>query len=263
MEQRQRHQSDVLRHVLRWMQPRRELKASRHEASMRSDDGFRHARCAAAHEHDRGIVGRRCSADLKVGTTTVSVLQTILEPQIAGFELNAMAAFLFLEDREEYLKQPRQIFLDAGRDDALHARVALNFFQASVERRERYDELDSCRSERFAKFAGGVERIERHHGRAGFPRADFCDQELRTVGENERDAVALFYTGADERCGKAVAQSVESFIREGRTLEKYCRRIRQVTRGLAYVVNERLIRVRNETGRNFRIVVTRPGSSHW
>src|SRR5688572_26226759 len=183
---------------------------------MRSDNRFRHAGCPTAHEHDRGIVGGGCSTDLKVGTTTVSVFQTILEPQIAGFELNAMAALLFLEDREEHLKQPRQILLDACGDDALHAYVALDFFQAGVERGERHDELDSRGSEWFAKFAGGVERIERHDGRARLPRTDFCDEELRTVGEDERDAVPLFYACVEKRCREAVAQAVKVFIRECR-----------------------------------------------
>ena len=113
---------------------------------MRSDDGLRHAGRAAAHQHDGGIVGRRGRRATEVAPYRCGVLQAILKPLIARLELDAVAALLFLEQREQHAQQRRQILLDARRDDALHRRLALNFLQALVERRQRDDDLDARRS---------------------------------------------------------------------------------------------------------------------
>src|SRR5687768_14954326 len=131
-----------------------------------------------------------------------------------------MAGFLFLEEGEEYAQQRRKIFLDARRDDALYWCVALDLFQTFVERRQCDDDLDAGGRQRFAKLAAGIKRIQRQDSGACFPRADFCNQKLWAVRQDQRNAISFFDPCVDERCSEAVAQTVEIFVRDGYTFKK-------------------------------------------
>ena len=110
-------------------------------------------------------------------------------------------------------------------------RLALNFLQPRVERRERDDELDAGGLEGLAKLAGGVERIERKHRGARFPRAELGNQELRAVRQQQRDAIAFPDAGGHERRGEPVAQAIELGVRKRGALEKDRGRIGPRSRG--------------------------------
>ena len=71
-----------------------------------------------------------------------------------------------------------------------HARAAADAADALVERRQRDDGPVAHRLERLFQLALAVGRIERHDDRARLPDAELGDQELRTVGQQQRDAIA-------------------------------------------------------------------------
>ena len=177
------------------------------ETAMRSDDGLRHACRAAAHQHDGGIVGPGCATG--VAPSRCVTAEAVLEPHITRLELDAMAALLFLEEGEQHAQERRQIFLDARGDDALDRRFALNLFQPVVERCQRDDDLDARGVEWFTELAAGVERVQRKHGGPRLPCAEFRDQKLRTVWQQQRHTVAFRDAGGHERSGKPIAQPIE------------------------------------------------------
>ncbi len=230
VKQGQRDQRDIVRRVFRRMQPQVQLHARRHETTMRADNGLRQTRRATAHQHDGRIVwfgGATEVAPYRCVRRPMRLgLQTVLKPGVAGLEIDPMAVFLFLEQREERAKKRRQVFLDAGGDDVPDLRIALKVFHPFVKRRQRDDDLDAGRVERLPQFGAGVERIQGQHRGPRLPRPNLGNQELRAIRQQEGDAVSLLHTRFHERGGEPVAQPIEIRVRDSVALEqdRRCRR---------------------------------------
>ena len=63
-------------------------------------------------------------------------------------------------------------------------------FTRSIEPRQRDDRLDAVLAQRPFELVLGVDRVERRDDRAELPGAELGDEELRAVGQEQRDAVA-------------------------------------------------------------------------
>ena len=99
--------------------------------------------------------------------------------------------------------------------------------------------FDTCRVEHAFELALRVGRVDCHHDSPDLPDADFSDEELRTVGKQKRDAVALANTETPQRGGERRACSVELAVRHGSALEQQRGLVGVIARERGQVVDER------------------------
>ncbi len=170
-----------------------------------------------------------------------------------------MTVLAFLEEREQRTQNRRKVVLDGCRDDVLETDAPLDAFHALVERRQRHDRLDPHRVEHPLELALGVRRIGADDHSADLPRAELCDQELRTVGEQQRDAIPLANTQTRQRGRESIALGIELAVGHGRALEKQRSLVGVVTCERRQVVDEGAIGIRSERVGDVVVVVRQPG----
>lgn len=98
----------------------------------------------------------------------------------------------------------------AGRQDDAYGRVCGGLAQIRVPGAVGADEGDRLGVvQDVPDLAGLVHRVDRHDRRAGLPRAEQGEHEVRGVLEHDRHAVAAFHAPGGEVPGHGVAQLVE------------------------------------------------------
>ncbi len=255
MEQRQRKKTDRVRAEDR-PRPRVGLQPRFHVGVVTAQRPFCDAGRAAAHQQHRRIVG----ADRRRWPRATFVdEQQVREIVIAGRERRAIAVFLFAKQREQHLQVRREELFDVGRDHPFYPRAGLNVLHAPVEARQRDDRFDLVRPQRPFEFVVGVDRIQWRDNRAKFPRSKLRDKELRTVWEQQRDAIAASDPERRERRRARIAQPVERGVGHRRAFEEQCRRVGPVARCVGEIVDERARRIRLECRRHALVIVKEPG----
>jgi len=112
-------------------------------------------------------------------------------------------------------------------------------------------------------FPLGVQRIERKDHGTQFPEPDLCNEKLRTVGQNERDRIALFNAQSCQCGGERVARPLEFRVGQPGTA-KDCRCVTGSLRcGIADVVEQCVRWIGRERRRNALVVVREPGAYHF
>ena len=146
--------------------------------------------------------------------------QQVREVVVARRDRHAIAVPALAEQREQHAQQRRQVLLDVRGDDAAHRRSRLNPLHPRVEARQRDDGLDAVLAERSLELRLGVHRVQRRDDGAELPGAELRDEELRAVGQHDRDAVVAPDAERRERGRERVAQAAELGPRDGRALEQ-------------------------------------------
>ena len=257
VKQRQREHDRVGPLVHRAPEPRAQLQAGRDHAAMRSDDAFRRAGRSAAHQDDRRVV----RLDAMIRPRRAAVLRDeVGETVVAVAKRDVLAFLLLLEQRVAHAERERQVLLDAGGDESFQRSPRLHPLQLVVIAVEHHDRFGTARGKRFLKLAVGVRGVHRTHNGAGLPCAELGDEELRAVGQAQRDAIARNDATCNECRGKGVALALELRVAHPVSLEEQRRPVRMRARALRQVVEQRALRIWLERGRHVRVVVGEPGT---
>jgi hypothetical protein len=174
-------------------------------------------------------------------------------------ETNAIAVTRFPDEGEEQPQQRGKERLDVGRNHAAHGCPRLDPLHALVEARQRHDRFDVVIAERPLELGLGVDRVQWRHDGADLPGGELRDEELRAVGEQERDAIAARHTQRDERRCERVTEPLQRGIGDRAAFEQQCGLARPIAGGFGDVVEQGAVRIRRQRGRNARIVVGEPG----
>src|SRR5207247_9677939 len=100
-------------------------------------------------------------------------------------------------------------FLDVRRQHAPQRSSRLHLLDALVKPRQREDGLDAVIAQRPFELVLGIGGIQRGDDGAYLPRAKLGDEELWTVGQHQRDAIAAFDAERLQRGRADVAQAIE------------------------------------------------------
>jgi hypothetical protein len=164
--------------LLRRLRPFIQLQAGRHVVPVQTDDALGCAGGAAARQDHGAIV--RADVDRRPSFQSMRANQ-LLQPQVALLERDAMAFTLLLGQREQPPQDRRQILLDRGGDDSLHARPPLHFLDAGIEQRERDDGLRLRRRQHLLELTLAVRGIQRRRRRR---RTSRCRTRRRGTAGN-------------------------------------------------------------------------------
>jgi hypothetical protein len=161
----------------------------------------------------------------------------------------------FAQQREQQPQNGREVVLDVRRDDARERRACLDPLHPVVEARQRDERLDAVVAEQRLQLVLGVHRIEGRDDGAELPRGELDDEELRAVGEQQRDAVAApDAEGAQGRRAR-IAQTLELAVADGRPFVEQHGIGGPIARSLRKVVDERAIGVRSQARRDAGVIV--------
>src|SRR5437867_4705256 len=176
-----------------------------------------------------------------------------------------MALAALAREREQRTDDRREVLLDVREDQVPDLCPITRCAREGVEPRERDEGLGPRVSELPAQLGRGVQGVARDHDRPCAQRAVEGDDELRAVGQKERDAVALADAERLKARGEAVREPVELGVGQRPFDESMPddraedRRDRpRMTRG---GVAEELLKGnggRGERARHARVVVLRP-----
>src|ERR1700694_525236 len=108
------------------------------------------------------------------------------------------------------------MLLHVGDDDALDARPDRRLGDQRIETRGDDDDTGARVHELVVELADGVERVRRNDHGARLKAAEKRVDELRTVREDESNAVALLHTEPLKAGGEAVGELVEIAVRHRR-----------------------------------------------
>jgi hypothetical protein len=102
-----------------------------------------------------------------------------------------MSLAALARQREQRPEDRREVLLYVREDQVPDRRPIARGPRDRVETRERDERLRPGVRELPAQLGRGVEGVARDHDRAGAQRAVEGDDELRAVGQKQRDAVAF------------------------------------------------------------------------
>ena len=102
-----------------------------------------------------------------------------------------MTFFFFLRQREERPQREGEVLFDVGDEDVLKRRLALDAVDQRIKTAEHDERLRAAVLELIGRLARRIEWVYRDSDGANFERGDIADHELRAVGHEERDAIAL------------------------------------------------------------------------
>ena len=184
---------------------------------MPAEHAFGGSRRAAAHQQDGRVVSGQRDPDRPLSGVARDERRPVM---VAGRERDAIAVLFLAEESEQQPEQRRKVLLDVGGNDAPDCRARLDPLDPLIEARQRDDGLDAVLSQRRLELMLRVGRIQRGDDGADLPRRELGDEELRAVGQQQRDAIAA--PDAQRRQGRCerVAQSFERGAAEGRPLEE-------------------------------------------
>ena len=208
MEERQhaQHALDAARHLL---QPGQALLRVGPEVAVRQHRALRHARGAA------GILQH---GDVAVGIDGGGRQRAVIVGQRAEIEMRRIAwpcrRVAALEQAIEQALRRRQYvghalhdnFLERGRTQQ-RGRQHIELLDVERDQHFRAGILDQV-----ADFAGGVERVQIHHGAAGHRHREIADHIGRRIGQQQRHARALDDTVRGEARGGAAHQIADLAI---------------------------------------------------
>jgi hypothetical protein len=104
----------------------------------------------------------------------------------------------------------------------------------------------------------GVNRVEGADDRADLPGAELGDRKLRTVRQQQRDAIAAPDPERRERRRAGVAQSIELAPGDRRAFEEQRRLRGPLARDIREVVEKGPIRIRRQRPRDAGVVMRLP-----
>jgi hypothetical protein len=113
---------------------------------------------------------------------------------------------------EQHAEERREMLLDVREDHVPDRGPLARRSRDGVKPRERDERLGPGVRELLAQLGRRVKRIARDDDRARAQRAVEGDDELRAVGEKQRDAITLANTERLQPFGKAVSESIESGV---------------------------------------------------
>src|SRR5947208_5711426 len=120
-----------------------------------------------------------------------------------------MALAALAREREQRTEDRREVLLDVREDQGPDLCPIARRARDGVEPRERDERLGPRVSELPAQLGRGVQGVARDHDRPCAQRAVEGDDELRAVGQKERDAVDLADAEGLKARGEAVREPVE------------------------------------------------------
>lgn len=178
---------------------------------------FGRARGATAHQDNCGVV--RVNRHRGTGSMPIR-LEQLPEPQCTRGERALLRRVPGVGHRVHHAQEWRQIVLDVCRDHARDGRLRLDSIHPLGERSQSDHRLSPAVGQEELQFLAAVQGIERHHDRSGLPDAQFRDDELWAVREQQRQAVARHDPLVAQGSGKGITQLGECFIRHAAPLEE-------------------------------------------
>ena len=134
----------------------------------------------------------------------------------------------------------------------------LDVLDAVVEARQCDDGFDTVLAKRAFELVVGVGGIERRNDGSELPGPELGDEKLRTVGKEQRDAVAAPNAECRKRRGAGVAHPLERGVTEGGAFEEERGMAGPITRGGRNVIDQSTARVRRQRRRDACVVVGEP-----
>jgi len=122
-----------------------------------------------------------------------------------------------------------------------------------------FHSVDAVIVQRFFELVLRVDRVERRDDRAELPRAEFRDEELGAVRQEQADAVAAPDAERRERGGAGGAQTREPAVCRRRAFEHQRRLVGLAVRRVREVIEQRASGVRPGRRGDAGIVVSEPG----
>src|SRR5438445_9828452 len=181
--------------------PRARLQHVRNERAMRQNGALWHTRRATGVLEDRGVLGSDVHRP-KRGAVAQEVRE---EPLARGaVDRRAMPLAALAREREQRSEDRREVLLYVREDQVPDRRPIARRARDGVETRERDERLRPGVRELPAQLGSGVQGVARDHDRARSQRAVEGDDELRAVGQKQRDAVPFADTQRLEARSEAV-----------------------------------------------------------
>jgi len=126
----------------------------------------------------------------------------------------AMALAALAREREQRTEDRREVLLDVREDQVPDRRPIARGARDGVETRQRDECLRPGVRELSAQLGSGVQGVARDHDRARSQRAVERDDELRAVGQKQRDPVPFADAQRLEARGEVVREPIELGVRE-------------------------------------------------
>src|SRR5437667_8007259 len=120
-----------------------------------------------------------------------------------------MTFFPLARKREKDPQRDWEMLLHIRDDDAFDRRPDCGLSDLWIETREDNDDTRARIGELLVELADGIERIRRNDDRAGLERAEERVDELRAVGKDKGDAIALADAEPLEAGGEPVGEVVD------------------------------------------------------
>ena len=174
-----------------------------------------------------------------------------------------MTALGLLEGCEQNAVGRPQILLDRTGYHRPHRGFLLDALDLRVERRQDDDGLGLAFVERSLELVFGVQRVERCDDRARLPGAELRDDCLRRVGQQESHSVATIHALPLERSSEGVRCAIEVAVGDPGALEDQCRVGWPLGGRFADNVDERLVGIGSEGGRDTLVVLAEPRLGAW
>ena len=176
---------------------------------MRKHGALRRAGRAAGVLEEREVVGAH------VGGGVVALqAQDLLERDRAGvtLERDTVPVLLLLREREQRAEDGRHLLLDVRHDHIADLRSLAGRLHHGIDPRQDDDRLGAGVRELVPQLRWCVQRVAGHDDRADAQGAEERDEELRTVGEVDRDPVTLLHAERPEPGGEPLRVREEGAI---------------------------------------------------
>jgi len=173
---------------------------------MRQHGSLGHAGRTAGVLEDRGVLGADVHRS-KGGLGAHELCEGMLAR--GAVDRRAVPLPLFAREREQHTEKCREVLLDVGEDQVPNRRPVARRTRDGVEPRERDERLGPGVRELPAQLGRGVKGVAWDHDRARAQRAIEGDDELRAVGQEQRDAIAFANAERLEARGEAVREAIE------------------------------------------------------
>src|SRR5438105_10765744 len=178
---------------------------------MRQNGALWHTRRATGVLEDRGVLGSDVDRPKRR-----AVAQDVREEPLArgAVDRRAIPLAALAREREQRPEDRREVLLDVREDQVPERRPIARRARDAVETRERDECLRPRVSKLPAQLGSGVQGVARDHDRARSQRAVEGDDELRAVGQKQRDPVPLADAQRLEARSEALREPLELGVRE-------------------------------------------------